>query len=129
MFFDISIVLIFVSGLYFQVYNLDLRIVLISCRNSRKRAMSSVPSAPEILSLFRSLLRVARQFPDYNIKEYTKRRTIDAFRENATLSDPASISSAFSHGKTQLQVAKRQSIVYSLYAPHLPSIMEHQTPL
>ncbi|XP_061365963.1 uncharacterized protein LOC133309221 [Gastrolobium bilobum] len=87
---------------------------------------SPPPSVAEIRSLFRSLLRVARQFPDYNIREYTKRRTIDAFRQNSTLSDPSSVSSAFSHGKSQLEVAKRQAVVYSLYAPPLRSIMDLQ---
>ncbi|XP_027352840.1 LYR motif-containing protein 4B [Abrus precatorius] len=89
---------------------------------------TSVPSTTQILSLFRSLLRVARHFPDYNIREYTKRRTIDAFRQNATLSDPSAISSAFSHAKSQLEVAKRQAVVYSLYAPPLRSVMELQQP-
>ncbi|XP_059644034.1 uncharacterized protein LOC132285823 [Cornus florida] len=82
------------------------------------------PSRSEILYLFRSLLRTARQFPDYNIREYTKRRTIDAFRHNKDLSDPSSISAAFSDGKSQLEIARRQSIVYSLYAPKVKSIME-----
>ncbi|KAI3825631.1 hypothetical protein L1987_07149 [Smallanthus sonchifolius] len=82
------------------------------------------PSRTEILSLFRSLLRSARQFPDYNIREYTKRRTIDSFRDNKILSDPASIAAAFSEGKSQLEVAKRQAVVYSLYAPKIRSIMD-----
>ncbi|OIW16727.1 hypothetical protein TanjilG_14497 [Lupinus angustifolius] len=87
-----------------------------------------LPSRPEVLSLFRSLLRVAHNFPDYNIREYIKRRTIDAFRQNRNLSDSPSISSAFSEGKSQLDVAKRQAIVYSLYAPPLKSVMELQNP-
>ncbi|EEF47801.1 LYR motif-containing protein 4 [Ricinus communis] len=81
-------------------------------------------SKGEILSLCRSLLRTARQFSDYNIREYTKRRTIDAFRENRNLTDPSSISAAFSDGKAQLDVAKRQVVVYSLYAPKIKSVME-----
>ncbi|KAI3717738.1 hypothetical protein L1987_69531 [Smallanthus sonchifolius] len=81
------------------------------------------PSRTEIFSLFRSILRSARQFPDYNIREYTKRRTIDSFRDNKTLSDPASIAAAFSDGKSQLEVAKREAVVYSLYAPKIKSIM------
>lgn len=84
----------------------------------------ATPSRSEVLSLFRSLLRAARQFPDYNIREYTKRRTIDAFRENQTLSDASSISSAYAGGKAQLEVAKRQALVYSLYAPKAKSIMD-----
>ncbi|XP_004491882.1 uncharacterized protein [Cicer arietinum] len=86
--------------------------------------LTSSPSAAEILSLFRSFIRIARQFPDYNIREYTKRRAVDAFRQNATLSNPSSISDAFSYGKSQLEVAKRQAVVYSLYVPPLPSIMD-----
>ncbi|MCL7026528.1 hypothetical protein MKW94_012531 [Papaver nudicaule] len=78
----------------------------------------------EILSLFRSLLRTCKDFSDYNIREYAKRRSIDGFRQNKNLSDPSSISSAFSEGKSQLEVAKRQSIVYSLYAPKSKSVME-----
>ncbi|KAK1297654.1 hypothetical protein QJS10_CPB15g01368 [Acorus calamus] len=46
-----------------------------------------------------------------------KRRTIDAFRDNKTLSDPNTDCSAFMDGKTQLEIARRQSIVYSLYVP------------
>ncbi|XP_030940423.1 LYR motif-containing protein 4 [Quercus lobata] len=83
-----------------------------------------VPTRSEVLFLFRSLLRTARQFSDYNIREYTKRRTIDGFRQNRTLSDPDSIASAFSHGEAQLEVAKRQAVVYSLYAPKVKSIMD-----
>ncbi|CAJ1831644.1 unnamed protein product [Sphenostylis stenocarpa] len=89
-------------------------------------AASATPSAAQILSLFRSLLRVARDFPDYNIREYTKRRTIDAFRHNAALSEASSISSAYSHGMSHLAVVKRQAVVYSLYAPSLRSVMELQ---
>ncbi|KAD4385351.1 hypothetical protein E3N88_25519 [Mikania micrantha] len=69
----------------------------------------ATPSRAEIIFLFRSLLRSARQFSDYNIREYTKRRTIDSFRNNKTLSDPSSIAAAFSDGQSQLQVAKRQA--------------------
>lgn len=82
------------------------------------------PARAEILHLFRSLLRVARQFPDYNIREYAKRRTIDGFRRNKSLSDPSSIAQAFADANSQLQVAKRQAVVYSLYAPKVRSIME-----
>ncbi|KAK1436484.1 hypothetical protein QVD17_02264 [Tagetes erecta] len=82
------------------------------------------PCRAKILSLFRSLLRSSRQFPDYNIREYTKRRTIDAFHHNKSLSNRSSISTAFTDGKYQLQVAKRQAIVYRMYSPKAKSIMD-----
>ena len=85
---------------------------------------AKIPGRAEVLSLFRSLLRTAPQFSDYNMREYTKRRTIDAFRHNCHLPDQSSIASAFSDGKAQLDVAKRQAIVYSLYAPNPKSVMD-----
>ncbi|KAB5541185.1 hypothetical protein DKX38_014159 [Salix brachista] len=57
---------------------------------------SAAISRGEILHLYRSLLRTARQFCDYNIREYTKRRTIDAFRHNQNLTDSSAISAAYS---------------------------------
>lgn len=86
--------------------------------------MAASPSRGEVLSLFRSFLRTAREFSDYNIREYTKRRAIDAFRHNKDMSDPSQVSAAFAEGKSQLQVAKRQAIVYSLYSPGVKSVME-----
>ncbi|KAL0417890.1 UNVERIFIED_CONTAM: LYR motif-containing protein 4 [Sesamum radiatum] len=86
--------------------------------------MGSAPARSEVLSLFRSLLRTARDFTDYNIREYAKRRTVDAFRHNGRLSDPAEAAAAFAEGKSQLGVAKRQALVYSLYAPRAKSVME-----
>ncbi|KAG6476029.1 hypothetical protein ZIOFF_065264 [Zingiber officinale] len=60
----------------------------------------------------------------YNIREYAKRRTVDGFRDNFGFSDPSSVAAAFADGNSQLEVSKRQVIVYSLYAPEVKSIME-----
>ncbi|XWS47961.1 hypothetical protein CRYUN_Cryun13aG0030800 [Craigia yunnanensis] len=84
----------------------------------------AAPTKTEVLQLYRSLLRVARHFCNYNIREYTKRRTIDVFRDNKNLTDPSKLSAAFSDGKAQRKVAKRQTMVYSLYAPNVKSIMD-----
>ncbi|KAG6522033.1 hypothetical protein ZIOFF_019167 [Zingiber officinale] len=86
--------------------------------------MVLAPSRVEVLSLFRSLLRTASKFADYNIREYAKRRTIDGFRDNRGLSDPSSVALAFADGKSQFEVVKRQVTVYSLYAPKVKSVME-----
>eukprot|EP00268_Persea_americana_P061794 TRINITY_DN784_c0_g1_i8.p1 TRINITY_DN784_c0_g1~~TRINITY_DN784_c0_g1_i8.p1 ORF type:complete len:131 (+),score=27.30 TRINITY_DN784_c0_g1_i8:691-1083(+) len=64
----------------------------------------------EVLSLFRSLLRTAGIFSDYNIREYAKRRTINGFRQNRRLSDPSSIASAFYDGKSQLKVTENRQL-------------------
>uniref|UniRef100_A0A0E0KBH1 Complex 1 LYR protein domain-containing protein n=1 Tax=Oryza punctata TaxID=4537 RepID=A0A0E0KBH1_ORYPU len=86
--------------------------------------MAAAPTRAEALSLFRSFLRTARQFSDYNIREYTCRRAADAFRKNRALGDAAAAAMAFADGKKQLEVAKRQAVVYSLYTPKAKSIME-----
>ncbi|PKU72133.1 LYR motif-containing protein 4 isoform X1 [Dendrobium catenatum] len=83
-----------------------------------------VASRAELLSLFRSLLRTASKFSDFNIREYARRRTIDGFRENRHLSDPASVAAAFADGNSQLDIARRQVLLYSLYAPNVKSVME-----
>ncbi|CAH8385357.1 unnamed protein product [Eruca vesicaria subsp. sativa] len=38
-----------------------------------------------------SLLGAERQYPDYNIREYTKRRILDGFRMNKNLTDPSNV--------------------------------------
>ncbi|RWW22233.1 hypothetical protein GW17_00013586 [Ensete ventricosum] len=87
-------------------------------------ASMAVPSKAEVLSLLRSLLKTARKFGDYNIREYARRRAVDGFRENTKLSDPSAIATAFAEGTSQLEVAKRQASVYTLYAPSVKSVME-----
>ncbi|XP_022134602.1 LYR motif-containing protein 4-like [Momordica charantia] len=84
----------------------------------------ATPTRTEALSLLRSLLRTARHFCDYNVREYAKRRAVDGFRHNRNLSDPSSISSAYADGRAQLEVARRQSTVYSFFAPKVKSIMD-----
>lgn len=85
---------------------------------------ASAPVKAEVLTLYRSLLRTSRKFCDYNIREYTKRRTIDSFHQNQILSDPSAITSVFSDGKAQLDIAQRQAVLYQLYAPKVKSIMD-----
>uniref|UniRef100_A0A453IGV3 Complex 1 LYR protein domain-containing protein n=7 Tax=Triticeae TaxID=147389 RepID=A0A453IGV3_AEGTS len=92
---------------------------------ARKASMAAAgPAKTEVLSLFRAFLRTARQFSDYNIREYTRRRAADAFRENRALADAPAAAAAFADGKQQLEVAKRQVLVYSLYAPKAKSVVE-----
>ncbi|CAA3014797.1 Hypothetical predicted protein [Olea europaea subsp. europaea] len=90
--------------------------------------MTSLPARSEVLSLFRSLLRTSREFSDYNMRKYVKRRTIDAFRHNRNLSDPAAVAAAFADGKSQLGMAKRQAVLYSFYAPRAKNVMEINRP-
>ncbi|KAB2609428.1 hypothetical protein D8674_012596 [Pyrus ussuriensis x Pyrus communis] len=70
--------------------------------------MASPPTKAEVLRLFRSPLRTARQFSDYS------------------LSEPSHLSSAFCDGQGQLDVAKRQELVSKLYHPTPPTPKDDQ---
>ncbi|CAM6084848.1 unnamed protein product [Calypogeia fissa] len=85
---------------------------------------AAAPSSAEMIQLFKALLREAKKFPNYNIREYVKRRVKEGFRENISTTDPAAVAAAYAYGRQSLQVAQRQSVVYSLYAPRTKSIMD-----
>eukprot|EP00250_Pteridium_aquilinum_P026661 c33386_g1_i1 orf=141-422(+) len=82
------------------------------------------PSAAEVKALFRALLREARKFQDYNIREYVKRRSRQGFHQHQSVTSPEIAVTAFSEGREMLDVAKRQAVVYSLYAPKVRNVME-----
>ncbi|GBG59450.1 hypothetical protein CBR_g38475 [Chara braunii] len=82
------------------------------------------PSPAEVRALFRSFMKAGKRFASYNMREYTKRRVREGFRETQNLQDPGARAQAFAKGKKDLEVVKRQSILYSLYSPPVKSIME-----
>ncbi|KAK3700389.1 hypothetical protein LTR37_016000 [Vermiconidia calcicola] len=75
----------------------------------------SNPTAFEVRSLYRSLLRTSKQFSAYNFREYATRRTKDAFREHSTLSDERRIQELMQKGLKELQVLKRQTVVSQFF--------------
>lgn len=66
----------------------------------------SSPSAVEVRSLYRSLLRQANQFASYNFREYAKRRTKDAFREHMAETDARKKQELMQRGIKDLQMMK-----------------------
>ncbi|XP_018432816.1 uncharacterized protein LOC108805302 [Raphanus sativus] len=78
----------------------------------------------QVISLCRSLLRAGRKYPDYNIREYTKRRTLDGFRMNKNLTDPLKAIEAYDEGNAQLEAVQRVLKVYLAYPPKTKNIME-----
>lgn len=55
---------------------------------------------------YRQLLRQGEQFTSYNYREYAKRRTRDAFRENVGVQDPRQVQELVQKGLKDLQVLK-----------------------
>jgi len=84
----------------------------------------AAPSPTRTRELFRTLLREGRKFSNYNVREYVKRRTIEGFKENKNVSDPSALAAAYDYGVKQLEIVKRQVIVYNLYAPAVKNIMD-----
>ena len=68
--------------------------------------MSVSSRAPEVRSLFRSLLRQSNQFAAYNFREYAKRRTRDAFREHKSEQEGRRVQELVQKGLQELQVLK-----------------------
>ncbi|KAI0476114.1 hypothetical protein GGR56DRAFT_641261 [Xylariaceae sp. FL0804] len=66
-------------------------------------------------SLYRQLLRQGEHFEAYNFREYAKRRTRDAFRDNKAVEDPRQIQDLIQKGLKELQVMKRQTVLSSFY--------------
>ncbi len=59
-----------------------------------------------VRSLYRSLLRQSSQFANYNFREYARRRTKDAFRENVAVNDERERQELVQKGLRELQVLK-----------------------
>ncbi|PHH86793.1 hypothetical protein CDD83_9750 [Cordyceps sp. RAO-2017] len=69
----------------------------------------------QVRSLYRQLLRQGEQFTAYNFREYAKRRTRDAFRENMKVQDQRQIQELMQKGLRELQVMKRQTVIGQFY--------------
>jgi hypothetical protein len=85
-----------------------------------------MPSAHEIKSLFRAYLRLGRNFPNYNIRHYIQRRAKEDFHALTKNTDTAAAEAAWQKAKGELDVWKRQSVVYGLYGRRGKTVMELQ---
>ncbi|QIW99299.1 hypothetical protein AMS68_004817 [Peltaster fructicola] len=75
----------------------------------------AAPSAIEARSLYRSLLRQGKQFANYNFRDYTIRRTKDAFRAAEKETDERRRQDLMQNGLKELQMLKRQTVVSQFF--------------
>ncbi|KDN67132.1 putative complex 1 protein [Colletotrichum sublineola] len=66
----------------------------------------SLVTDEEIDAQYRQLLKSGDQFAAYNFREYAKRRTRDAFRENKNVEDPRRVQELIQKGLKELQILK-----------------------
>lgn len=69
---------------------------------------SSQTSRQQVLSLYRQLLRTARDIPSYNHRGLALQKTRTAFRSASTLTNPQDIQFSLSLGETQLDNLRAQ---------------------
>lgn len=73
------------------------------------------PTRPQVLKLYKQFVKNAKQFSDYNFREYFLRRTRSGFKENKSIQDPAKLAAAYENALKDLGVLKRQSVISQMY--------------
>ncbi|BDA40397.1 probable LYR motif-containing protein 4 [Coccomyxa sp. Obi] len=74
--------------------------------------------------MYRTFLKHGAKFPNYNIREYVRRKAREGFRAHKGETDAQKLSELLQDAKQELEVVKRQSLVYSMYARKQKSIMD-----
>lgn len=73
------------------------------------------PTRPQVLKLYKQFVKNAKQFSDYNFREYFLRRTRSGFKENMSVRDPVKLAAAYEEAQKNLGVLKRQSVISQMY--------------
>lgn len=88
--------------------------------------MSVKPS--DVRKLYKALLRHGSRFTDYNFREYTIRRTQDAFRAGMQEKNPEKVNRLYYEGLNNLNVVKRQAAISNMFKAN-PVVIEDQSTL
>ncbi|XP_046375478.1 LYR motif-containing protein 4-like [Haliotis rufescens] len=75
----------------------------------------AISTRPQVLALYKSLLREARKFTEYNYRMYALRKTRDSFRTNKYVTDPQQIWNLLKDAQQNLTIIQRQVVVGQLY--------------
>ncbi|KAI9310084.1 hypothetical protein BX666DRAFT_1870976 [Dichotomocladium elegans] len=89
--------------------------------------MATPATHAHVLSLYRSFLRSGKQFASYNFREYTLRRSRDAFRAHASETDPEKIAALIDKATKDLEVVKRQALISILYSSGDKLVIENSS--
>ncbi|KAF6031787.1 hypothetical protein EB796_009891 [Bugula neritina] len=69
-----------------------------------------------VLSLYHKLLREGSKFHNYNFREYTLRRTRDAFKVNKSETDPTKMKSLVEEAEKNLAMLQRQVMLGNAFS-------------
>ena len=64
-----------------------------------------------------------KKFSNYNVREFVQRKARNDFRSHAAETDTAAVETLWSQAKQDLEIARRQALVYSLYGSRQKSVM------
>ncbi|XP_047205533.1 LYR motif-containing protein 4 [Girardinichthys multiradiatus] len=70
---------------------------------------------PQVISLYRMMLKESSKFPSYNYRTYTLRRVRDAFRANRKVEDPKVVEKLLVEGRQMLALIQRQVSIGKMY--------------
>ncbi|CAJ0564160.1 unnamed protein product, partial [Mesorhabditis spiculigera] len=84
--------------------------------------MSAIPKSNWI-AIYKQLQREATKFPQTNYRSFFHRRIRDHFAKNSSVTDPQQQAELYKEAERNLQVLRRQAVVYSLY-PHQKTVVE-----
>lgn len=87
--------------------------------------MTSPVSRSVWINLYKQLEREAAKFPQYNYREFAKRRIRDHFVANRGVTDPVRQGELLQEGKRSLEVIRRQVALSHLY-PHTKTVVEKE---
>ncbi|KAG2211603.1 uncharacterized protein EV154DRAFT_513457 [Mucor mucedo] len=75
----------------------------------------STATSTKVLSLYRNFIRHGHKFSSYNFRDYTVRRSRDAFRSNMTETSKDKIASFIAKAEQDLAIVKRQAAISQMY--------------
>lgn len=71
--------------------------------------------ASDLRKLYKALLRHSSRFSDYNFREYSLRRTRDAFRQHMTETNVKEVNRLYYDGLNNLAIIKRQTAISQMF--------------
>lgn len=78
----------------------------------------------EVLSIYRSLLRAARDLPAYNFREYALEKIRYEFRTNKSLQkDEITVNDFLTEARKNLEMIKRQSLIQKMYEENVKKLV------
>ncbi|KAL4535555.1 hypothetical protein Ndes2526B_g06445 [Nannochloris sp. 'desiccata'] len=78
----------------------------------------------EARALYRAFVRESSKFPNYNVREYIRRRAKEAFSATPEASKAEELMQT---ARREYEVVKRQAVVFNLYARKQKNVMELQS--